>query len=194
MKFPKTTTPEWFALKRRLVIVSQVGAFLLTAFGGFYSNIAPPDDHLRFFPSYASLVAGLIFLVSKRFGRATKTIMWFAIVFAIILPLYYFSEYQELTATYNSSRRICGTQYTTRGAAYVSKHPNIGKDDLLFAFGGKVEDIWTENSINRARMILGVIYSAGFGFLALALLAGLQETKKPPHAPNALEAQPAPPQ
>ena len=157
----------------------------MTAFGGFYSNIAPPDDDLRFWPSYASLVAGLVFLVCKRFGkRTTRKIMWFAIVLAPFFPIYYFSEYLDLTAKYVTSRVICGTQYTTRGAEYVSKHPEIGKDDLVFAFGGKTTDIWTDDSISRARLILGIIYSASFGFLALALLTGLEESKDPPHAAN----------
>jgi hypothetical protein len=178
LKLPKANTPEWVGLKRKLLTVSQFGAFLLTAFGGFYSNIAPPDDDLRFWPSYASLVAGLAFVACKGLSKTTRRlIMGFAIAFAALFPVYYFAEYQQLTAKYVTSKVICGTQYTTRGAEYVAKYPDISKEDLVFAFGGKVKDIWTENSINRARLVLGLIYSGGFAFLALALLTGLQESK-----------------
>ena len=104
--------------------------------------------------------------------------MWIAIVFAAIAPVYYLSKYQELTVKYQSVMFICGTQYTIQGAAYVNKHPNISKRDLVFDFAGKITDIWTEDSINRDRLLLGVIYSVAVGFLALALLTGLQETKK----------------
>ncbi len=106
--------------------------------------------------------------------------MWLAIVFAAIVPVYYFVEYQDLVAKYLQHKLICGTQYKPRGADYVAQHPNISKKDLVFAFGGEVSDIWTENSINRAHLNLGVIYSGGFAFLALALLTALQEPKEPP--------------
>ena len=118
--------------------------------------------------------------------------MWAAIVFAALIPIYYFSKYQDLTVTYQSATLICGTQYTIQGAAYARKHPNIPKKDLVFDFGGKVADIWTEDSINRAHLLLGVIYSAGVGFLALALLTGLQESKEsPPHGPDPVKEAPA---
>ncbi len=192
MKLPEKTTPEWLAMKRKILTVSQFGALLLTAFGGFYSNIAPPNDDLKFWPSYASLLAGLVFLACNRLGTTTRrTVMWIAIVFAASLPPYYFSKYQNLTAKYAQSKVICGTQYTARAVEYVAKHPDIGKEELVFAFGGKVKDIWTENSINRARLVLGLIYSGGFAFLALALLTGLQESKEPQRVLNGLKAGPA---
>ncbi len=132
-----------------------------------------------------------MFLVCKGFGKTTRRIIvCFAIVFAALLPVYYFAKYQDLTAKYVSSKVICGTQYKPRGAEYVAKRPDISKEDLVFAFGGKVKDIWTENSIKRARLLLGLIYSSGFAFLALALLTGLQESKEPPCVPNGLEAGP----
>lgn len=180
MKFLNNTkAPEWSVLKRRLLTLSQFGSFLLTAFGGFYSAIAPPDDDLRFWPSYASILAGFIFLIYSGFGRVIRRrIMWIAIICAAVLPLYYFAKYQQLTAKYSISRVICGTQYTARGADYAARHPDISKEDLIFDFRGKVKDIWTEDSIARARLVLGVIYSCGFASLALALLTGLQDSKE----------------
>lgn len=179
MKFPETATPEWLALRRKLLTVSQFVAFLPTALGGLYSKIAPPDDDLKFWPSYASLLAGLVFLVCKRFGKPRRIIMWVAIAFAAIVPVYYFVEYRDLVVRYVERKLICGTQYKPRGADYVAQHPNISKKDLVFAFGGELTDIWTEDSINRAHLRLGVIYSGGLAFLALALLTALQEPKEP---------------
>lgn len=103
--------------------------------------------------------------------------MWIAIVFAAIAPVYYLSKYQELTVKYQSVMFICGTQYTIQGAAYVNKHPNISKRDLVFDFAGKITDIWTEDSINRDRLLLGVIYSVRriFGFGITDRTAGNQE-------------------
>lgn len=168
-------------MKQWVATVGQVGAVLLTAFGGFYSNIAPPDDDLKFWPSYASLVAGLIFVACRRLGdKATLALLWLAIPPAIALPVYYYSQYQNLVVKYSTSKVICGTEYTTQGAKKAAETST--KEDLVFAFQGKVKDIWTEASVNRAHLRLGLVYSSGFAFLALALLTGLHATKGPPQA------------
>ncbi|MGH9931671.1 MAG: hypothetical protein ACREA9_20905, partial [Pyrinomonadaceae bacterium] len=106
-----------------------------------------------------------------------------------LLPVFYYWRYQNLTEQYSSSRVICGTEFTRRAAEYESSRPGISKERLILDFGGKTTDIWTEASINRARLTLGLSYSAGFGFLALAILSVLQESKRPP-SQNLLAAAP----
>jgi hypothetical protein len=167
-------------MKRTALTLVQLGAWVMTLFGGFYSNIAPPDDNLKFWPSYASMVAGVGFIVYRKLGQKPRTvIVSIAIVIALLFPIFYYWRYQNLTEKYSSSRVICGTEFTRRAAEYISSHPGISKEKLILDFGGKTTDIWTEWSINQARLTLGVIYSAGFGFLALAILSVLQESKRP---------------
>jgi hypothetical protein len=166
-------------MKRLALTITQFVTLLGSLFGGFYTKIAPPDDSLKFWPSYASLLAGLVFIVYVNLGRKPRTlIVSIAIALAAILPIFYYSRYQSLTENYSSSRVICGTEPTTRAAEYISSHPGISKEKLIFDFGGKTTDIWTEGSINRARLTLGLSYSAGFGFLALVILSTLQRSKE----------------
>src|SRR6266852_5748340 len=87
------------SLKKKILTVSQFGGWILTLCGGFFSKIAPPDDSLSFWPSYASLLAGLVFVVYRNLGLAArKRIVWFAVGLAAVLPVYYLSKYQALTA------------------------------------------------------------------------------------------------
>jgi hypothetical protein len=154
---------------------------LLTLFGGFYSHIAPPDDDLKFWPSYGSLLASLTFLVCNSFGKTTRRIVFgVSVFFAVLLPVYYFAKYQDLIGEFGGSKVICGTEYTARGREFSVRHPDISKDDLLFHFAGKAKDVWTEESVNGVRLLLGLIYSGGLAFLALTLLTGLQESKQAP--------------
>jgi len=85
LKSLETTAPGWIALKRIAWTAGQFVALLFTVCGGLYSKIAPPDDDLKFWPSYASLLAFLMFLGCKRFGKARRIIMSVAIVFAAIV-------------------------------------------------------------------------------------------------------------
>jgi len=165
-------------MKRFILTLSQFGTLLLTAFGGFYTRVAPPQDNLRFWPSYASLVAGIAFiLVANVNNKVRSIILWVSVVPAIVCPAIYFMKYQALTATYGQSRVICGTMLTPKGADYTSKNPGISKEDLVKDFAGQTAEIWTEDSINRAQVVLGLAYSAAVASLGFAVLTGLQRAK-----------------
>jgi len=167
-------------MKRFILTISQFGALLLTAFGGFYSRIAPPEDSLKFWPGYASLVAGVAFiLIANVKDRVRSVILWVSIIPAIACPAVYYVKYQSLAAAYGESRIICGTVYTAKGADYASKNPGETREELIRDFAGQTAEIWTEDSINRARVALGLSYSAAVASLAFAVLTGLQNAKPP---------------
>jgi hypothetical protein len=175
---PDLVNPTWEVWRQRLLLVSQIGSGVLTLFGGFYSRIRPPDDDLRFWPLYASLVAGLAFVIWINLGeKAGKVIMWLAIFLAALLPICYFSEYQTLTVKYNGSRLICGTEYTTQASEFLRINPGVSKEDLVKSAAGKISDVWTDDSIRHARLLLGLTYSTAAGWLMLALFSGLEELK-----------------
>lgn len=167
-------------MKRFILTLSQFGTLLLTAFGGFYSRIAPPEDSLKFWPGYASLVAGIAFiLIANVKDKVRSVILWISFVPAIACPALYYVKYQGLVAAYGESPVICGTVYTAKGADYTSKNPGKTREELIKDFAGQTAEIWTEDSINRARLVLGLSYSAAVAFLAFAVLTGLQNAKPP---------------
>ncbi|MGB7283341.1 MAG: hypothetical protein WBE13_13845 [Candidatus Acidiferrum sp.] len=167
-------------MKRFILTLSQFGSLLLTAFGGFYSRIAPPEDSLKFWPGYASLVTGVAFiLIANVKNNVRSVILWISIVPAIVCPALYYVKYQSLTATYSESQVICGTVYTAKGVDYTSKNPGKTREELIRDFAGQTAEIWTEDSISRARVVLGLSYSAAIASLAFAVLTGLQNAKPP---------------
>jgi hypothetical protein len=92
---------------------STVRLSTLTAFGGFYTRIAPPQDSLRFWPGYAALVAGVAFiLISNVKDSVRSVILWISIIPAVACPALYYMKYQTLTASYGESQVINGTVYT----------------------------------------------------------------------------------
>lgn len=166
------------ALKRLGLTLSQLGTFVLTAFGGFYTRIAPPQDSLRFWPGFVSLVAGIIFIfVTNVRQKVLSVILGFSLVAAVGFPVLYYAAYQNLTAAYAQSQVICGTVYTVKGAEYASKSPGITKAELINAFAGQTAEIWTERSINKARLTLGLLYSLAAASLAFAISTALQKAK-----------------
>jgi hypothetical protein len=167
-------------MKRFILNLSQIGTFLLTAFGGFYTRIAPPQDSLRFWPGYACLVSGIACIVVTSIKeRSRLVILCISILPALVFPAIYYTRYQALTAAYGGSQVICGTVLTVKGADYASKNPDKTREEIIRDFAGEVGEIWTQDSINRASLVLGLTYSAAVGFLAFAVLTGLQQAKPP---------------
>jgi hypothetical protein len=169
-------------MKRFFLGLSQFGAFTLTAFGGFYTRIAPPQDTLKFWPGYASLVAGIVFLVVANLSKKVRSVIfWISAVLAVIFPISYYVHYQNRTATYGQDRVICGTVYTVKGSEYSARNPGITREELIKDFAGQTAEIWTEDSINKAGVTLGLLYALAVALLGFTVAIKLQD-KKPPKA------------
>jgi hypothetical protein len=163
-----------------LLTLGQFTTFVMTACGGFYTRIAPPQDDLRFWPGYASLVAGIVFIIiANTKHKARAVILWISVLFALAFPALYYVKYQALTTAYGGSQVICGTVYTSKGADYTSKNPGKTKEEIIKDFAGQTAEIWTEDSINRARLVLGLSYSVAVAFFSFAVLTGLEQAKTP---------------
>lgn len=170
-------------MRRLFITCTQFGSLLLTSFGGFYTRIAPPDDRIKFWTGLASLFGGLLFLgvtnLPPRYlsGKYRVIVMWTAIIAAAAFPILYISNYDALTERYNEKRVVCGTVYTTKGMQQTSAFPEKTREELIKDFAGQIEEIWTKESINHSRLVLGLSYSTAVGFLAFSALLGLQHLK-----------------
>jgi len=169
-------------MKRFFLTIGQVGTFVLSAFGGFYERIAPPQDNLKFWTGLASLVAGLVFIVitiAVHSDKARSIILWISIVPAIAGPISYYEQYLKRTSRYGSSEVITGAVYTSKGSDYTSKHPEKTKEQIVGDFAGQTAEIWTEDSINASRLVLGSFYISAVGFLAFTVLTAFERAKRP---------------
>lgn len=173
---------RWVSLSR----LSEIGIAFTGAFGGFFGNIAPPEDIAKYWAGLASVIAGASFLVVLLFSRTQRgqkhlrhllrLVLLFLCV-GLVLAIAYYVAYTNFTANYAGFRRVVGTEYTSHGAQYHDQHPEYDSEQLLFDFGGRADEVWTSRSLARGRLLLGFLYSATIGCVAFGLMLGVETLK-----------------
>ncbi len=154
-----------------------VGGFVLPPPIG----ISPEDEKIwqRLGRFVVTILVGLLFIAARRWDKNKHFRGWTIAAGAwLVLAVVAFLGYQSLlsshTCTHVSKRLVIGTVYTPQGLTYVQKNPGISCRDLLDDFAGKPDDIWTEESIHRNRMILAEVYISCLPLFAICLMAILQ--------------------
>jgi hypothetical protein len=158
--------------KQILVRAAQVVAFLFAISSGFLKKVAPPESS-QFCVGLASLLALCIYLLlsvlsAKTLNRAAVR-LWviFGGAFAVIATasaLIYFNNHERLTFFYPNDKPdgeyIAGTEYTPRAREFSQAHALVSSGEVLAKFGGLPNRhyVWTQESINRAQLILVVNY------------------------------------
>ena len=154
-----------------LVRATQAVAFLFAISSGFLKKVAPPESS-QFCVGLASLLALCIFLLlsvlsARTFNRAAVR-LWVIlggtfVVIAAASALTYFNNHARLTFIYPSDKPageyIAGTEFTPRAKELSQKH-GLSGSEVLAKFGGLPNRhyVWTQDSIDRARLILVVNY------------------------------------
>jgi len=162
--------------KELLARAIQVVGFLLAAFGGFLTDIAPPGGWLtKFSVGLASFAAlGVLLLISGMSRRAAKSkvvrrwLMAGAVLVAVAigLGLAYVVNWDRLTFAYppetRDSRFIAGTELTASAKDYRERRPTRTTSEMVADFGGPqyVERVWEESSLRMARWQLIIQYVA----------------------------------
>jgi hypothetical protein len=128
------------------------------------------------------LLAGIVFIVitiAVHSDKARSIILLISIVPAVACPISYYKQYLKRTSRYGSSRVTTGTVYTPKGSDYTSKHPEKTKEQIIGDFAGQTAEIWTEDSIDTSRLVLGLSYISAFGFMAFTVLTAFERAKRP---------------
>ena len=88
-----------------------------------------------------------------------------------VLALFFYVKYRDLEerciATYDNKKIIVGTELTPS----AKKRPSNDPDELLMDFVGKPEDVWTQESISRARRNLSLLSVLALDLPVIALAA-----------------------
>jgi hypothetical protein len=154
-----------------------IGSFLLPPPVGVLK-----EEHklwLRLAQFIIAVLVGLLFILKRKWNKKSQVKWWSVIsAAALVLSVACFTGYQYLlyswTCNYNQQSVVIGTDYTPQGAYYVKQNPQgITCDELVADFAGKVEDIWTKRSINRARLILAGTYISCLPLFTVCLIAVL---------------------
>jgi hypothetical protein len=158
--------------KQILVRAAQVVTFLFAISSGFLKKVAPPESS-QFCVGLASLLALCIYLLlsvlsAKTLKNRAAVRLWVILggAFAVIAAasaLIYFNNRARLTFVYPSDKPdgeyIAGTEYTPRAREFSQAH-GLSGSEVLAKFGGPPNRhyVWTQESINRAQLILVVNY------------------------------------
>jgi hypothetical protein len=194
---------RWLQQARKSwLILAQVAAWLGGVLGGFL--LPPPVGvsaseekiWLRLGQFIIAVVLGLVFFAARKWNRRRHALWWCgtALLF-LALAVGAFFRYQQLTLAwtglYVGEKVVVGSVHTPQGLAYTAKNPAISRDDLIFDFAGKTEDIWTRESINRRRLILAATYVSCLPLFAICVIAvvqsiqcGAEKPKKPAKTPR----------
>jgi outer membrane protein OmpA-like peptidoglycan-associated protein len=163
-----------------LTEVSELGVGLVSLFGGLLKKIAPPERAAMIWTGIASLIAALMFLAVKILGlissdSSSSKILWGGVALGSIVVsliacwIYLLSSDTRTVPWADTSKKIIGTEYSAEAKQYRTDN-NVNSDEqLLFEYGGKTSEVWTEASLKRSRRILGIEYAIFVACLAFGL-------------------------
>jgi len=159
--------------REKLARAAEVVAFLFASFGGFLKGIAPPEDAAKGFSvGIASMLAlCLLLLIStqaKTKASAKIRGFWARGAAALTLTaaaaaLIYAHNLHSLSFAYPpdnpDSEYIAGTEYTPEAQSLAARE-HLDAAELVAQFGGLPDRhlVWSESSIEKARIILLVNY------------------------------------
>ena len=181
-----TNTSQWLNKTSRVwTALAQGAAWVLAIIGGFL--LPPPtgtsEEGERIWLQLAAFIitvlVGLMFIAGQRWKKR-KHLVWWGATSAVLLVLAIaaFLAYQLLsssrTCKHNNKLVVIGTEYTQQAMRFMEKHPDHSCEYLLDSAAGKVDDIWTKESIDHTRMHLAITYISCIPLFALCIIAVVQ--------------------
>lgn len=168
-------------------ISEQAVVLVSTSFGGFLTKIAPPQG-AKTWTGFATVIAALSFLAVKVFAHISPhspAVLWggVALVFvagSIVICFVYIRTLFAMTVEYPfvGMRTIVGTEYTDQAKRFRDEEHSKGRDltraQMLMDAGGKVDRVWTDDSLSKARTALAARYSFFVGCLAFGLYLAIE--------------------
>jgi hypothetical protein len=169
---------SWLTLTHSALWVGGIlGGFLLPPPVGV--TAADEKIWLRLGQFIVAVVLGLEILAARRWNQPRHTFRWGAVaLLALVIGVGAFFFYQQLTlawtANYNLGKVVIGSELTKQGRTYTAANPAISTDELVSDFGGKTEEIWTRQSIDRRRLVLAATYVSCLPLFTICLIAVVQ--------------------
>jgi hypothetical protein len=175
-------------IRRSWLAFAQLAVWLGGVLGGFLMpppvGISAGEEKvwLRLGQFIVAVVLGLVFLAARRWNQRRHIVWWCGVaLLSLSFAIGAFFRYQYLTLAWTGSyvgeKVVIGSVHTPQGLAYATRNPNVSRDDLIFDFAGKTEDIWTRDSINRRRLILAATYISCLPLFAICVIAVVQSVQ-----------------
>jgi hypothetical protein len=170
-------TNRWVELSQLgIVLMSSVGGLLLPPPAGFVADSAAWPKLAQF---VVTIMSGLVLVVAQKRRRKRDANIWVgtalgALGIALCGLFGHRLLIDALTCRYYTEVRIAGSALTAHAAAYLHTHPVATCEDLLKAFAGHADQIWTRRSLSRAQLMLALSYISVVPPFAVCAIATLQ--------------------
>lgn len=170
--------------RKSWTLLAQTAAWVAGVLAGFL--LPPPagtEDETRVWVRFAqfiiTMVVGLVLLAALRWKDKDLAFRWGGVSASfLLLGTVAFFGYQlcaaRWTAIYNDALVVIGSDYTPSGLEYHTEHPQLSPADLLMKFAGKVDRIWTRESIAEHRILLAGMYILTMPLFTIAIMSLLQ--------------------
>ncbi len=162
--------------------LSQLGVVILSSFGGFL--LPPPsflDASTRPWPTQfiVAVTSGLLVVAGRRWRRKRDTRIWVgaalgALGAALISLVAHRWLVDTWTCRYYGALYTTGSDLTPYAAEYSRDNSLPSCEELLKAFTGRREEIWTRASLVRNELVLALSYVTVVPLLAASAIATLQ--------------------
>jgi hypothetical protein len=176
-------------MKKLLTTFVEVVVFLFTAFGGFLTNLAPPPQTNASFAVgigsfFVLIVLMLVSAIAREAPAKRHRRRWIkagAVCFIIALPLGLFYPWVigKLTYPYPPlpdqpvAQHVNGWELTDTAKNFIKENPgNYSPGELEMNL--PYEEIWTDSSVSKAKMILLFHYTALILTLSTAIFCLLE--------------------
>jgi len=126
-----------------------------------------------------AVCVGLLVVPGFLFGKKKHWIWWELLAgVSLLAAVGSMFAYQHMTdsstCTHQGALVVIGKTYTPHGAEYVKENPGISCGDLIDQHVGKVEDVWTKDSIDSTRLKLVAVYLASMPLSTICIMSLLQ--------------------
>jgi len=183
------------SIKRLTARVSQlylIANFLLSSFRCLASNsvfqlLFPIEKLLLsslscpiFLINWNKVVIIAVFVIVLLVVRPIKLTKWvnymfvILIIFGLVTGLFYSVKLDSRTITIDGKTYIKGDQLIEYARDYLKKNPSVTEEEYFLWIGKKQSEVWTSESLEKNKLILGGLYLLVVGIIGFGILGGLE--------------------
>jgi len=130
----------------------------------------------------SGLVSVAVFVIVLLFVRPTKCLKVLCLVFiilGIVIGFYYYAIILDSKAIkFDHHIYIKGDQLTEEAKKFFEKYPLVTEKKYFDGTGRDQSLVWTKNSLNKNKWIVGGLYFSFVGFMGFGIFGGLEIIKR----------------
>lgn len=96
------------------------------------------------------------------------------IIFGLVTGLFYSVKLDSRTITIDGRTYIKGDQLLEYTKDYLKKNPSVTEEEYFLWIGKKQSEVWTSESLEKNKLILGRLYLLVVGIIGFGILGGLE--------------------